>query len=80
MKQEYPEFSETMAMGHLQARSYHVRRERLTKAVHVTDPINTALRWRGRQTNSRPYVVSGPNYLWHIGFYSTITKLLLVFL
>ena len=58
MRQEYPEFGETMAMGHLRARwlscslhgGYHVTRERLRKAVHVTDPINTAL--RNRATSS----------------------------
>ena len=67
MRQEYPQFGETMAMGHLRSLGYYVSRERLRNAVRVTDPINRALRWRGFLTARRPYSVPGPNALWHIG-------------
>ena len=67
MRVDHPQFGETMAMGHLRARGYHVTRQRLRRAVHATDPIITALRWRGGLTSRRPYSVPGPNSLWHIG-------------
>ena len=66
MRQEHPEFGETM--GHLRALGYHITRQRLRMGVHMTDPINTALRWRGGLTIRRPYYsVPGPNSLWQIG-------------
>ena len=40
--------------------------------MRVTDPINTALRWRGNLSNRRPYSVPGPNSLWHIGESCTV--------
>jgi len=35
----------------------------------MTDPLHTALRWRGNLTPRHPYSVAGPNSLWHIGKY-----------
>lgn len=67
MRQEYPQFGETMAMGHLRSLGFHVSRERVRNAVRVTDPINQALRWRGVLIARRPYSVPRPNSLWHIG-------------
>ena len=67
MRQEYPQFGETMAMGHLRSLGFRVSRERVRNAVRVTDPINRALRWRGILTARRPYSVPRPNSLWHIG-------------
>lgn len=78
MRQEYPQFGESMAMGHLRSLGYRVSRERLRKAVRITDPINRALRWRGVLTFRRPYSVPGPNALWHIGLFPSCTCLLYI--
>ena len=67
MRRQYPNFGETMTMGHVRSLGYHVSRSQLRDAIHVTDPIQTALRWRGGLTPRRPYSVPGPNSLWHIG-------------
>ena len=44
MRQVYPQFGESMDLRSL---GFRVSRERLRNAVHVTDPINRVLRWRG---------------------------------
>ena len=67
MRQQHPNFGETMAMGHIRSLGYHVKRAQLRSAIHQTDPIQTALRWRGELIHRRPYSVPGPNSLWHIG-------------
>lgn len=67
MRQEYPQFGETMAMGHLRSLGFHVSRERVRNAVRVTDPINRALISRGVLIARRPYSVPRPNSLWNIG-------------
>ena len=67
LRSEIPSIGETMVMGHLRARGYSVTRERMRRAIHSTDPINTLLRWRGNLSCRRPYSVPGPNSLWHIG-------------
>ncbi len=67
MRRQHPNFGETMAMGHIRSLGYHVKRAQLRNAIHQTDPIQTALRWRGGLTPRRPYSVPGPNSLWHIG-------------
>ena len=36
--------------------------DRLRQAIRLTDPLHTALRWRGGLTSRRPY-----SALWHIG-------------
>ena len=66
LRSEIPSIGETMVMGHLRARGYNVTRERMRLTIHVTDPINTSLRWRGNLSYRRPYSVPGPNSLWHI--------------
>ena len=45
----------------------HVTRARLRHAIRNTDPLHTALRWRGNLSVRHPYSVPGPNSLWHIG-------------
>ena len=67
MRQQYPNFGETMALGHLRSLGHRVKRAQLRNAIHQTDPIQTALRWRGELIRRRPYSVPGPNSLWHIG-------------
>ena len=67
LRSELPSIGETMVMGHLRARGYSVTRERMRRAIHSTDPINTSLRWRGNLSCRQPYSVPGPNSLWHIG-------------
>ena len=46
-------------------------------AMRVTDPINTALRWR-EITPRRPYSVPRPNSLWHIGKLNNYTILIII--
>ncbi len=67
MRVDHPDYGETMAMGHARSQGYRVSRRRLRRAIHITDPINVALRWRGGLTTRRPYSIPGPNSLWHIG-------------
>ena len=65
--QELPEIGETIAWGQLRAAGIRVSRERLRNALRRSDPLTSALRWRGGLTRRRPYSVPGPNSLWHIG-------------
>ena len=67
MRQQHPDYGESMSFGHLRSKGYHVTRHRLRRLIRETDPINTALRWTGGLTARRPYSVPGPNSLWHIG-------------
>ena len=69
MRQEMPSMGEALVIGQLHAMGYDVTRRRVRVAIHATDPLNTALRWRGILTTRRPYSVAGPNSLWHIGKY-----------
>ena len=66
MRSEHPEIGETIVWGRLRSLGYRVTRERVRNALHQTDPLSSALRWRGNLTK-RPYSVPGPNSLWHIG-------------
>ena len=62
-----PEVGEVMMMGHIRSMGYKVTRERLRQEIRSSDPLHSALRWRGGLTSRRPYSVPGPNSLWHIG-------------
>ena len=64
---DLPTLGETMVWGHLKSMGFRVTRERVRHAIRETDPLHTALRWRGDLTGRRPYSVPGPNSLWHIG-------------
>ena len=63
---ELPELGETMAAGHLRSMGYRVPRQQLRKGLRRTGPLSVALIWNMKIT-CRPYTVSGPNNLWHIG-------------
>jgi len=52
-------------LGHIRGSGYNVQRIRVRNSIHVTDPINTALRWFD-PINRRPYSVPFPNSLWHM--------------
>lgn len=67
MRSEHPEIGETIVWGRLRSLGYQVTRERVRNALHQTDPLSSALRWRGNSIRRRPYSVPGPNSLWHIG-------------
>ena len=67
MRSEHPEIGETIVWGRLRALGFQVTRERVRNALRQTDPLSSALRWRGNLTRRRPYSVPGPNSLWHIG-------------
>ena len=66
MRRELPSLGQTLVWGRLRSLGFKVTRARVRDAMRVTDPINTALRWR-EITPRRPYSVPGPNSLWHIG-------------
>ena len=63
---EFPTAGEIMVQGQLRAMGYRISRERVRQAIRVTDPLNSAMRWRSL-TPTRPYSVPSPNSLWHIG-------------
>ena len=75
MRSEFPERGETMLWGQLRSMGVQVTRERVRNALRQTDPLNTALRWRGSLTRRRAYSVPGPNSLWHIGMVLQFTYL-----
>jgi len=62
-----PALGEAMIIGRIRAMGYKVTRERLRQEIRFSDPLQSALRWRGGLTSRRPYSVPGPNSLWHIG-------------
>ena len=62
-----PNLGEVMVWGTLHSMGYSVTRSRLQRAIRDTDPLHTALRWRGSLSVRHPYSVPGPNSLWHIG-------------
>ena len=63
---ELPELGETMAAGRLRSLGYRVPRQQLREGLRRIDPLSAALRW-STKISRRPYTVSGPNCLWHIG-------------
>lgn len=67
LRQDFPYIGQVMVMGILQSRGLQVSRSRVRECIRQTDPLNTALRWRGTPHNRRVYSVPGPNSLWHIG-------------
>lgn len=67
LRMQMPAVGETLIMGYMRSNGYYVTRDRVRHCMRATDPINTALRWRGNLSNRRPYSVPGPNSLWHIG-------------
>lgn len=67
MRSEFPEMGEVMVLGRLQSLGYKVTRDRVRRAIHESDPINTALRAITGPLVRRVYNVPGPNSLWHVG-------------
>ena len=67
LRQSMPNMGETLILGHLRSLGYKVSRQKVRNAIHITDPLNTTLRWRGILTARRPYSVPAPNSLWHLG-------------
>ncbi|XP_064384818.1 uncharacterized protein LOC135333721 [Halichondria panicea] len=66
VRREMPNMGETLVIGRLRSLGYAVTRQRVRNAIHATDPLNAALRWRGILTARRPYSVPSPNSLWHM--------------
>ena len=56
-----------MVWGRLRSMGFNVTRERVRRAIRVTDPLYTAFCWRGDIIQRQPYSVPGPNSLWHLG-------------
>ena len=67
IRREMPNIGENLVLGRIHSLGFSVTRHRLRQVIHATDPLNTALRWRGIATARRPYSVPAPNSLWHIG-------------
>ena len=67
MRRENPALGERMVMGHLRSMGFKITRSRVRDCIRTTDPIQTALQWRGQLAPRQPYSVPGPNSLWHIG-------------
>ena len=74
MRRDLPTFGEALVIGTLRSSGHCVTRDRVRRAIHATDPINTAMRWRGQSIFRRPYSVPGPNSLWHIGEMSSFLR------
>ena len=70
MRRDYPYMGEVMVLGRLRALGYAVRRDRVRRAIRLTDPINSALRATTGPVARRVYSVPGPNSLWHMGMYT----------
>ncbi len=62
---ELPTMGQTMLMGRLQSMGCNVTREQVCQAIHVIDPLHTALQSPSAAVCRRPYSVPGPNSLWH---------------
>ena len=69
LRRDLPQVGESMVFGRIRSEGYTVPRQQIRHAIRDTDPLNTALRWRGDEAYRRPYSVPGPNALWHIGTY-----------
>ena len=67
MRHDLPNIGETMSWGYIKALGIKVTRQKLRDAIRDTDPLHTALRWKGELARRRPYSVAGTNSLWHIG-------------
>ena len=72
MRSEFPYMGEVMVLGRLRSLGYSVVRGRVRRAIHETDPLNTALRATTGPLARRVYSVPGPNSLWHAGKFSTL--------
>ena len=64
---EHPQLGQTMVWGRLRSMGFIVTRERVRHTIRTTDPLHTALCWNGELARRQPYIVAGPNSLWHIG-------------
>ena len=66
LRVELPELGETMAAGCVWSLGYRIPRQQLWEGLQRIEPLSDALTW-STKTSRRPYTVSGPNCLWHIG-------------
>ena len=48
MRRDLPTFGEALVIGTLRSSGHCVTRDRVRRAIHATDPINTAMQWRGQ--------------------------------
>lgn len=70
MRKEHPSMGQAMVWGRLRSMGFSVTREKVRQAIRHTDPLYTALRWRGDVIKRQPYSVPGPNSLWHVGMFT----------
>ena len=57
MCKEHPSMGQTMVWGRLRSMGFNVTRERVRRAIRYTDPLYTALRWRGDVIKWQPYIL-----------------------
>ena len=67
LQQDLPSLGQTLVWGRIRSMGFRVSRNRIREIMRATDPINTALRWRGEVVQRQPNSVPAPNSLWHIG-------------
>ena len=61
MCRENPALGERMVIGRLRSMRFKITRSRVRDYIRSSDPIQTALRWRGQLAPRQPYSVPGPN-------------------
>ena len=62
-----PYVGTSIVVGRIRSMGYDITHERVRQALRHHDHLSSALRWRGIVNPRRPYSVTGPNSLWHIG-------------
>lgn len=65
ISRSHPNAGESMVMGHLRARGFHVQRSRVRSAIHHNNPNGPMSRFHP-PIRRRVYSVPCPNYVWHI--------------
>ena len=63
LRRDLPTFGEALVIGTLRLRGHRVTREQVRRAIHATDPINTAMQWRGQSILRQPLSVPGAKLL-----------------
>lgn len=65
ISRSHPNAGESIVMGHLRARGFHVQRSRVRSAIHHNNPNGPMSRFHP-PIRRRVYSVPCPNYVWHI--------------
>ena len=60
MRKEHPSMGQIMVWRRLRSMGSSVTRERVWSGIHATDPLYTALRWRGDISSTNHILCLGP--------------------